>query len=75
MTIRTEQQYQASYDALTVAVWEGWTKNGLRMDPDDREQAVKAVQDALTNTWTEGMTEVEWQAAALARLGVDPDPR
>lgn len=69
MTIRTEQQWQASYDALTVAVWEAWTKNGLGMDDDAREQATKSVQDALTNAWQDGMTEAEWRAAAEKRLG------
>lgn len=68
MTIRTEQQQQTSYDALTVAVWEAWTKNGLGLDDDAREQTIKSVQDALTNAWQDGMTEAQWQAAAIARL-------
>lgn len=68
MTIRTEQQWNATYDALTVAVFEAWTNNGAGMDDDAREQAIKSVRDALTNEWQDGMSEAEWQAAALRRL-------
>lgn len=69
MTIKTEQQWQASYDALTVAVFEAWTKNGQGMDDDTREQAIKSVRDALTNEWQDGMSETKWQAATMRRLG------
>ena len=64
----TEQQYETSFDAIVLAVWERWTKNGLNLDDDDREQTLQSVRDAATNTWTEDTTEAMWLKATLAVL-------
>ena len=64
----TEQQYETSYDAIVLAAWERWTKNGLNLDDDDREQTLQSVRDAATSTWTDDKTEAMWLKATLAVL-------
>lgn len=61
--------WEDRYDAVVVAAWERWTKNGLGLDTDDVEQTTKSVRDAATNVWQDGMGDMEWIAATLARLG------
>lgn len=53
---------------VTIHVWERWTKNGLNLDQDEREQTLKSVRDAATNVYVEHMDDLEWYDAALARL-------
>jgi len=54
---------------VAAAAWETWTKNGLGLDADDREQTAKAVNDATNNAWLYDMDESAWLAATLSRLG------
>jgi hypothetical protein len=57
------------YDTIVAHAWEAWTGNGRGLDADDREQTAKSVRDAATNAWTEGMDDMAWLRATLARLG------
>lgn len=61
--------YETDRDAVTTAVWEIWTQNGLNMDFDDREETGKTASDAVANSYVDGISIVDWQAAALIRLG------
>jgi hypothetical protein len=55
-------------ETVTMHVWERWTKNGLNLDQDEREQTLKSVGDAATNAYAEHMGDLEWYDATLARL-------
>lgn len=61
--------WENRYDAVVVAAFEVWTKNGLGNSFDENEEAIKSCRDAATNTWIEDMHDSEWLAATLARLG------
>lgn len=61
--------YEQRHDMIVTHAWERWTKNGLGLDDDMREQTTKSVHDAATNVYTDDMTDVEWLDATLARLG------
>ncbi len=62
--------YEQRRDMITTHAWETWTNNGLGLDDDDRMQTEKSVQDAVANTYVEDMSDEEWLAATLKRLGV-----
>jgi hypothetical protein len=60
------------WDAAYAAACDSVESEYLRgVDPDDTdagEQARKAVEDAVTNVWQEGLSHDEWMSAALRRL-------
>jgi hypothetical protein len=60
--------WENRYDAVVVAAFEAWTKNGLGNTFEENEEAIKTCRDAATNAWIEGMHDGEWLAATLARL-------
>jgi hypothetical protein len=62
--------WEARFDAVVLAVWETWTCNGARMDAEEREETLKTVRDAATNSYVERIDDGEWQAATLALLRV-----
>jgi hypothetical protein len=64
--------YEQRLEMVTLAAWERWTKNGLNMDSDEREQTMKSARDAATNCYVADITEDAWQAATLHRLGAAP---
>lgn len=62
-------------DAVTVAVWEIWTRNGAGLDQDEREQTGKSAAAAVANAHQDEMTDEDWQHAALDLLkGSAHDP-
>jgi hypothetical protein len=63
--------FDRHYDAAVIAVLEAWTKNGLGLDFEEREQHIKSAQDAVTNSYSDGITLADWQAEALKRLGAE----
>lgn len=65
----TTFDYETAHGAVTTAVWEVWTKNGRNMDQDEREETGKSANDAVTNSYIDGISLKDWQAAALKRLG------
>lgn len=60
--------FEDQRDTITTHAWEAWTNNGLLLDDEDREQTTKSVQDAVTNTYVDGIDEIEWLNATLKRL-------
>jgi hypothetical protein len=73
MAIETQGQdpyFDVHYGRVCTAVWETWTHNGLNLGPDEDHETMCSVQDAVTNTYVEGINDTEWWKAALARLGV-----
>lgn len=63
--------YETRLGANATAVWEIWTGNGRDMDIDDRNETGKQASDAVANTYVDGITDRNWQIAALRRLGCD----
>ena len=61
-------EYETLRDQVVLSAWERWTKNGLGLDFDDREQTLKSVRDAAANTYQEGFSATEWIIAILSRL-------
>jgi len=61
--------YEQRLDMITTNAWETWTNNGLGLDTEDREETSKSVADAAANTYTDDMSDTEWLAATLKRLG------
>lgn len=62
--------YESRRDTITMHAWETWTKNGLRMDAEMRAETEKSVRDAVNNCYVEGISNADWLAATLKRLGV-----
>jgi hypothetical protein len=60
--------WENRYDAVVLAAFEIWTKNGLGMGIEEREEAIKSVRDAATNTYIESMDDVTWLHATVSRL-------
>lgn len=60
--------WETRYDAVVLAAFETWTRNGLGNSFDENEQAIKSCRDAATNAWLDGMSDCDWLAATLARL-------
>ena len=60
--------WEQRLDNVVSHAWEAWTSNGLHMDEDEREQAVKSCRDAATNTYVEGLNDGDWLAATVRRL-------
>lgn len=63
-----KSQWENNFDSVACHVWETWTKNGLGLDQEEREQTIKSVQDAVNNEWVENISQENWYHAALARL-------
>jgi len=61
--------YEARRDMVVTHAWEAWTKNGLGMDLDTCLETSMTVKDAVNNTYTDNITDEEWLAATLKRLG------
>ena len=70
MTSQSPYDYETRRDMIATHAWEQWTKNGLRMDEEDRRESEKAVQDAVANVYTNDMTDEQWLAATLSRLAI-----
>jgi hypothetical protein len=56
------------FDAVAQAAWETWTKIGLNMNRNARDETMRTVYDAATNVWIDGMSDAQWVAATLKRL-------
>lgn len=61
-------KYETRRDTIVTHAWETWTKNGLGLDDEGREQTTKTVQDAANNAYFENIGDIDWLAATLARL-------
>ncbi len=61
--------YETRRDMIVTHAWEKWTKNGLGLDDEAREETAKTVRDAANNTYTDELDDIEWLTATLARLG------
>jgi hypothetical protein len=61
--------YEQRRDMIAAHAWEAWTKNGLGLDDDMREQTAKTVQGAVNNVWVDDISDEDWFASTLKRLG------
>lgn len=66
--IRSEQQYEAEAEAIALAIWEISTGNGQRLDRDVWDSHMQNCHAAVANTYVDGISGTDWQAAALARI-------
>ena len=64
--IRSEQQYEAYAEAIALAIWEISTGNGRDLDRDDWDSHMQNYHAAVANTYVDGISGTDWQAAALA---------
>lgn len=62
--------YEQRCDMIVTNAWETWTKNGLGLDSEDRDRTTKTVQDAVNNTYSDDISDKDWLAATLDRLGL-----
>jgi len=62
------QSYENRRDMIVTHAWVRWTKNGLGLDAEDREQTTKTVQDAANNTYTDDISDSAWLHATLMKL-------
>ena len=60
--------HERRHNMVAVHAWETWTKNGIGLDEDMREQTAKTVRDAVNNTWVDGISDGDWLAATLKYL-------
>jgi hypothetical protein len=63
--------YEQRCDMITMHAWETWTKNGNGMDDDMRRETERTVQDAVNNTYCDGIADTEWLATTLRKLGCE----
>jgi hypothetical protein len=61
--------YETRLDMIVTNAWETWTRNGLGLDSEAREETAKTVQDAANNTYHEGISDSDWLSVTLKRLG------
>ena len=66
---KTFMNYETRLDMIVTNAWETWTENGLGLDDDMRWQTEKTVQDAANNTYIDDISDIDWLAATLRRLG------
>lgn len=60
--------YEDRLDTIVTHAWEQWTGNGRGLDADEREQSLKSVRDAAANTYHDGIDDLAWLDATVARL-------
>lgn len=63
---------KARVDKIVTHAWETWTKNGLNLDADMREETAKTVKDAVNNTWHLGISDLDWLTDTMKRLNGQP---
>ena len=61
--------YEQRLDTVVTHAWEAWTNNGIGLDIEEREETAKTVRDAATNAYVDEMTDAQWLAVTLKRLG------
>ena len=61
--------YETRCDMIVTHAWEKWTKNGLGLDDEAREETAKTVADAANNTYHDEISDTDWLTATLKRLG------
>ena len=61
--------YETRFDMIVTHAWETWTKNGLGLDYDERNQTTKTVQDMVNNEYRDDISDSDWLRAVLLRLG------
>lgn len=63
--------YQTRLDMIVTHAWETWTKNGLHLlGGDDETETLKTAQDAANNAYFDGISDTDWLAGTLKRLGI-----
>jgi hypothetical protein len=61
--------YGQRAEMIATHAWETWTKNGLGLDSNQLFATVQAVNDAVADAWTDGISDIAWLDATLKRLG------
>ena len=56
-------------DTIVTHAWETWTKNGLGLDDEMQMETVRTVRYVVNHTYVVGITDSDWLAAAIKRLG------
>ena len=64
----TEQQFEMNAAAIATAIWETSTGNGRKMDRDDWDSHMQNCHAAVANSYTDGIAQAAWHAAALGRV-------
>ncbi len=57
--------YHTRRDMIVTHAWETWTKNGLGLDEDQRRETEETIRDAVNNTYTDDISDLEWLADTL----------
>ena len=65
--------YETDVSAVACAAWETWTKNGLNLDADEREQTNHSALDAANNAYHANISQEQWLAQTLKLLGHKAD--
>jgi len=60
--------YETRRDMIVTHAWERWTKNGLWMNEEAREETAKIVKDTVNNYYHDDITDAQWLAATLDSL-------
>ncbi len=68
------QPYGPRRDRMIGYAWKKWTHNGLGLDVKDRAEAKRTVEDAVNSTFVDGVSDGDWLAATMKRLGPPPEP-
>lgn len=62
--------YEDRRDMIVTHAWERWTQNGRGLDADERKETEKTVQDAVNNTYVDGIADSTWLCLTLRRIGL-----
>ena len=68
MIIRSEQKYDAEAEAIARNIWEISSGNGRDLDRDMWDEHMQNCHAAVDNTYVDGISVDDWQAAALGRV-------
>lgn len=60
--------YEERFDMIVVQAGEIITNNWLGVYPEAQEDYIKAIRDAVQNSWYEGITNDEWLDNVLERF-------
>ncbi|MGO9806397.1 MAG: hypothetical protein ACLPKH_06720 [Rhodomicrobium sp.] len=67
------QPYGPRRERMIGYAWKKWTHNGLGLDAKRFAKSKRTVQDAVDITFVDGISDGDWLAATMKRLGPPPE--
>jgi hypothetical protein len=62
--------YEERRYMIAAHAWETWTNDGAGLDPDVLSETKRSIDDVVCGAYRQGISDTEWLAVTLKRLGV-----